>query len=549
MAGIARGGTAGIAGAAVSAVVNFALVIVITRFWATEDAGALFATTSLFLLAVALVELGVDQGFVRYIAWFRARREHARVPAVLLAGFVPVGLASLVAAAVAIALAGPAARLVGSHDPDMVADMLRVLALGVPVAVFYDLLLAATRGYGTMRSTVVYERLLRPVVQLASVCAAAAAGVGPIGLTVAWVAPYAAALAGAVFAFRQVHHRHARGAAAGHDRPADAVSDLTRADDTPGEADLPVVDADAIGRPPARPRHRRRSSAPLRAVAADFWRFTAARGLARVFQVGLQRLDIVLVAALRGPKDAAIYTAATRFLAVGQTAMQSAQQVLQPRLAALLAVHDTAATSAVFRTSTAWFVAMSWPVYLISAVFAPVLLSAFGSSYQEASSALVVLCLAMLVATAAGPVDVVLVMAGKSAAQLVNTAAALALDIVLCLILVPRYGALGAALAWTAAILMRNALSVVQVRSNLGMDARSPALAKVVGAALVTAGLLPWLVSLILPGLTGLVVGLLVATSAFGAVLWRLRTAIGLDAFATLVRRRPGSSVPAGSRS
>ena len=61
------------------------------------------------------------------------------------------------------------------------------------------------------------------------------------------------------------------------------------------------------------------------------------RAIARVTQTALKRSDIVLVAALASPADAALYTAATRFIVLGQLFVQSVQQALSPHLSALFA--------------------------------------------------------------------------------------------------------------------------------------------------------------------------------------------------------------------
>ena len=55
---------------------------------------------------------------------------------------------------------------------------------------------------------------------------------------------------------------------------------------------------------------------------------------------------------------------------------------------------------------------------------------------------------AMLVATAVGPVDIVLLMSGKSLWNLLNTAVAVTANIVLNLLLIPHLGITGAAIAW-----------------------------------------------------------------------------------------------------
>jgi O-antigen/teichoic acid export membrane protein len=504
MARIARGGTASLVGAAASAVSSFVLVILVTRLYDVRDAGSLFASVSVFLILLAVVELGVDQGFVRFIAWYRARHEEADVPAVLRAGYLPVLVVSLAVTGIGFIATPALSSLVsGGEDSGPVAAMLPVLAAALPIAAAYELTLAATRGYGTMRPTVLIERFLRPGLQPIGVLAAAALDSGVIGLTIAWAAPYLVGLGLALLALARVRRP----------RPvAGAWSNET----------LPQ---------PIRPR-------PARIVAAEFWLFTAPRCAARVCQVALQRIDVVLIAALRGPRDAAIYTAVTRFIVVGQTAMQAAQQVLQPKLAELLAVNDVSVASAVFQRATAWFVALTWPLYLIFAVNAGLLASMFGSEYDAGASSLVILSLGMLAATAAGPVDVLLVMAGRSGLSLLNTLAALFVDVMLCVLLVPQYGVLGAAIARTTAILVRNVASVIQVRLNLGMTAVSPALLRVVMAAVVLLGVIPAVVSRAWPGAVGAMVIILVATAAYMTVLWRWRDILGLVAF-TALRPRP----------
>ena len=63
---------------------------------------------------------------------------------------------------------------------------------------------------------------------------------------------------------------------------------------------------------------------------AEFWKFSAPRAIASVAQVAMQRLDIVLVAAMAGVGQAAIYAAASRFLQLGQLGGGAISQAVQP---------------------------------------------------------------------------------------------------------------------------------------------------------------------------------------------------------------------------
>src|SRR4029077_13616499 len=104
-----------------------------------------------------------------------------------------------------------------------------------------------------------------------------------------------------------------------------------------------------IRRPQRRDTDRPATDGRVDAGARGFWRFTAPRALASVAQIVIQRLDIVLVAFMRGPVEAAIYTAATRFLVVGQLANAAISMAAQPQMTHLFAVRDRQGANAVYQ--------------------------------------------------------------------------------------------------------------------------------------------------------------------------------------------------------
>ena len=276
----------------------------------------------------------------------------------------------------------------------------------------------------------------------------------------------------------------------------------------------------------------------------EYWEFTWARGIATVAQVALQRLDILLIAVMLGPVEAAVYTAATRFVALGKFPATAIQQVLQPRFTRLLAEEeDHGALREVYRISTAWSMAVSWPVYVVIGCAPLVYLSLFGETYQDGGVATVLwLAVAMMVSLAAGPADTLLLMSGRSVASLVNTLVALAIDVVGCLLLIPRFGITGAAVAWAVAVCTRSLVSLVLVRSDTRVSSVGPATWWVVGANAV-AFALPVLVLTQVAELSVLTLVLVAAGLSIPYVLaLRLgRRALRLDLLVASLRRRRGS--------
>jgi O-antigen/teichoic acid export membrane protein len=293
------------------------------------------------------------------------------------------------------------------------------------------------------------------------------------------------------------------------------------------------------GRPPgARVRRGER-----RRLRREFWRFTGPRALASVAQLALQRVDVLLVAALGGLTAAAIYAVAGRFVVLIQFANQGISQSVQPRLAEALATGDRETANHLYQTATGWLVLVTWPINFLVILLAPVYLGLFGDAYPQGAEVVVVLACAMLVATGCGMVDMVLAMAGRTSWNLVNVLIALAVTIGLDVLLIPRYGALGAAIGLACAMVANNLLPLVQVGRVARLHPFGLGTLAAVGLSAACFGVIPGLVTAVAgAGPAGLALGVAAALPAYAAGVWLLRGPLALDAFLPrkLIQRRTG---------
>ena len=497
---LARGSSQNLAGSGVAAVMNVILPVVVARGLSQDSAGTFFAATALFPILVNVGTAGADTGLLRSIPRTRALGTQAELPALLRIAFAPVAAAGLVLAAALVLLAPTLASLVVGKAPgqaEAFTDFVRLLAVFLPVAVVYTTGLSTSRGFGVLKPLVLVEKVGRGLGQLVLVWLALVLTPSLAVLALAWSVPYLVAAVVLGVWVRRLARRWLRQA-------------------VPGSV----------------PRSRGQ-------IAREFWSFSAPRALSRIFSVALLRVDVLLVGGLLGPAEAAVYAVATRFLVLGLLFVQAIQQVMAPRISEMLAVKDVERANALYRTTTTWLTIVSWPLYLLSAVFAPLLLSIFGEGYERGASVVVVLCLAMLVATSCGPVDTILLMGGRSTWSLFNTGLALTVNVVLDVLLVPRLGIIGAALGWTVAILVNNLLPLAQVHRLLGMHPFGRGVQLVVPIAVSCFAVVPLLVRALLgstvPAL--LVAGVLGGACYAALLVWQRRD-LELDALADVVRRK-----------
>lgn len=493
---VARGGAIGLVGAAVSSLAGFLLVLVVTNRFASNTAGLFFTATSAFLLLTAMATLGSETGLGRFMLRYEALGRRGDIPFTLRAAMRPTLGYSVVLAVAVLVFAGPLADLIGLDGPGG-AGSLRVLAVLLPLATWNALTLAGTRAFGRMRTTVLVDKVARPAAQPLFVLLVSFAGAGLVSITLAWAVPYALAAVFSALLFRRFLRR--RGSF---------------------EDSEPTTDYKTLRR--------------------EFWRFTWPRSITRISQMAIQRMDIILVAALRSPTEAAIYTAATRFVALGQFGTQAIQQVLQPKFTVLVAADDQRSLREVYQVSAAWNMALAWPMYVVAGCVPLAYLGLFGPTYVSAGVATVVLMSgAMLFNVATGPADTLLLMSGRSGLSLFNNLAALALDMGLCVWLIPRMGITGAALAWAIASTTRCALSVIQAWLTMSIRSFGSA-ALVVAAANVLCIGAPLLVLKLFVHLNfgTVVLACVVLAPLYLGALWLGREPLMLSVLRGLVRTR-----------
>ena len=491
MPGVARGGVLALVGTATAAVLGFVLTVVVTRGLSATMAGEFFTVTALFLIVQTVVAFGVAAGVVRFVPRFLVLGRASDIPALLGVAGVPVAIAGALAS-VALWFAAPALDGLFSDGTGATLDSFRLLALFVLPGVLEIVAVESTRAFRSISSYVLLQQILLPLSRPVLVYAAIAAGAPLAVVVAAWALPLVVALAiAAVVVLRSLRRL---------DRSGPAT--------------------------------------PWRAVSREYWSFTALRGISSVIDVALTWLDVLMVAALLSAAEAAVYAAASRFITAGTLALSAMRLAAAPEISAALARDDRARASELYRVTTQWVVLSSWPLYLVLGLFGPVVLGLFGPGYESGATPLAILCAAMLVALAAGNVGSVLLMGGRSSWVLAVKVVVLTVNVVANLVLIPRLGIVGAAIAWALAIVVDNAVSVLLVHRGMLVSSRGPGLRLAMLLSAACFGLLGVLARLTLGAtLAGLVATLVVAGSIYAVLVWRSRDTLDLGVLRGAVRR------------
>jgi O-antigen/teichoic acid export membrane protein len=495
---LARGGLINLVGVLTSTTFSFLLVVIVTRGLGQASTGIFFESIAFFNIAMAIAGWGADVGAIRTIPRYRQLGSRQDVRHSIEAALLPVIAVGSICAVLLFGFADQlGAWLANEAHGDALAASFRILAPFLPLAAAYMVSLAVTRGFGTMLPTTLIDKVGRASLQALLVLVVVSAGLSAAAVSVAWAVPFALGLGAALVWGRRLVRAYVRPVEGG--------------------------DGSNLGRS---------------RVYRDFWRFTTPRGLASMFSVVILWSGTLVIGAMRSPAEAGVYAAATRYLAFGQFVGVAIAQVVGPKMSEVLARGDRLRARTVYATATWWLMGLAWPIYLVMAFMSPSLVTVFGPGFGEAAPVLAILGATMLVATFVGPVDMVLLMAGKSSWNLWNTVAAVIANLALNLLLVPRFGVIGAAVAMSASILINNLLPLAQVWRTEGLHPFGIGSAVVGAAALLSVGTVSLVVRAVLePGIGAVVVAALLATPIYLALLWRWRDALHLAALRAAIRR------------
>ena len=497
---MARGGSLSLVGTIVNSLLGFVVVVVITRGQGARGAGILFEAIALFTILSNTAELGADTGLVRMIPRHRATDRSQDVPRTLSVAIWPVLLASTAIAAAVFVFAPQLARVfIHGANRELGEQDIRLLAPFLPAGTAITVVLAGTRGFGTMVPYVTVYNLAVPVLRPVLVGLALLAGLGTAAVAVAWAAPLAAGFLASIVILGFMVRRMERSA---------------------GFRDL------------APPRS-------AGALASEFWRFSAPRGLAGFFQITMVWVGILMVGALGTTRDAGIFAAVTRYVMVGTFAIAAVGLAIGPQISDLMARNSHDRAESVFQTATWWLMAISWPLYLALAVFAPLLLRVFGREFVSGDTALLILAFGMLVYIGTGNNKIVLLMGGKSGWNLAISATVLVTNLVLNILLIPHLGVNGAAWSFTASIVLDNVATTLVVLFALHLQpfGRGYLVVALASVACFAGGGLAVRFAL---GMSIKTFALYAAGASvvYAAILWRFRERLHLSVLRDAVRMR-----------
>lgn len=438
-----RGSSLLLAGQAFAMVANLAVQVMIVRYLSKASYGAFAYALSIVMVGEAVAAFGMRRGVARYVPIYEEAGDPARAAGTLV---LAVGAVLSLGLAVVLVVIGLRGAVMGSFDDSSSAVVVIAILIALaPIQALGTLLDGVFAVFESPRAIVARKFVITPLSRLALVALLLLADEGVVFLAVGYVATGALGLA--LYGPLLVRALRAR--------------DLARW---------------------LRPR---RFVVPAREVLS----FTVPLLSSDVTNAMLAALGAIVLGVLAAPQDVAEFRAVLPLVLTMGYVLSSFGLLLVPMAARIYARSDSDELNRLYWRTAIWTGVLAFPVLLTCVVVpGPLVVFLFGDRYEQAAPVLGVLALGQFVNVAAGHNGVLLGVFRRVRFIALTNVGAVALIVALMISLVPRYEAVGAAIATTATFVALNLVRQVGLGRSTDVRAIIPAAARSYAAMAAVAG-------------------------------------------------------------
>lgn len=189
-----------------------------------------------------------------------------------------------------------------------------------------------------------------------------------------------------------------------------------------------------------------------------------------VIEVLLGRADVLILGGVAPSKTVGAYFAAVQLGSVAAYGLAAANTIMAPLIAEHYAAGDTAGLQRLTRRAALMTFAITMGIVLPASVLGRVLLGLFGKGFEAAYVPLLIVLAGQCVNALCGPVGYLLTMTRFEHRAPVIFGGAACLNVALNLLLAPRYGMFGAAIATAVSTATWNLAALAYVWKRLGIN-------------------------------------------------------------------------------
>lgn len=409
----------------------FLVEIMMARFLGLSSYGGITLAVVTLNLGSMLGGLGMSQGIIRKVPLYEKEQPKARGAIWSALTWVLVG-STIVGASVFVAASFIATEIV--QNPDTVW-LFRIAGLAMPFSALTGVGISTAKAFNDATTHVAVRQLFIPLSRAIAIPALIAAGFGAVYATMGIAV--SVALGGVLAIYLGFRH-------------------------------IPF-----------------KLTGPRELMLGEMLTFSFPLVLASGMQFVITNTDTVLVGVFLSTTSVGTYNVALNIHNLGWLFFYPVTTLIGPVLTRLERDDRVTDAKRTYQVSTKWMSLLTFPFFLLVFLFPEVVIGVtFGSAATAGADALRVLILAPMFSVLMGANGGALVSFGHSRIQMYGNATAAGINILLNVLLIPRYGITGAAIATAFALGMKNVVYSARLYQAHGIHPFSHSLTRSIASVL-----------------------------------------------------------------
>jgi len=410
--------------------------VVIARLLGIELFGIYALGIVLYQLGEIFSSMGLQSGIVRFVSIHRSTNNIKKLKGVMLQAIKFPFFAGLVLSAAFFLASKPIAQDL-FRKPDLTA-VIRIFAIAIPFGASMTVAALATTGFQTTRYFVYIRGILQPLTNLLLVVLVGGLSFGLRGVATAWVVATILGLAAALCSLRRLF-------------------------------------------PPLFQKN-------VKAITetAQLLRFSFPLAFGGFLGFILLWMDTLMLGFFRPSSEVGIYRAASQTAILLMIILNSLNIIFSPMIAELFDKKDLKKMEKIFQVTTRWCFSLTIPLFLIVALAGNDILRIFGPGFELGWMALLILSAGQLINAGTGGIGYMLIMSEHQYLKLLGDILLVVMNIILNILLIPRWGLTGAAAATAISIAGVNILRGLQVYFILNIQAYNWSYLKPLSAGIIS---------------------------------------------------------------
>ena len=207
----------------------------------------------------------------------------------------------------------------------------------------------------------------------------------------------------------------------------------------------------------------------------------------------LHWMDILMLGYFTNTETVGLYHPAVRTAGLQQSILIAFAGIFAPMFSKYFAQDNFTGMHHIYKLVTRWILTLVIPVFILIILFSTKIMLLFGADFIQSSEALIILSIGTSIFAIFGVSSTALVVSGYQKLNLVNALTATILNIWLNIILIPKYGIMGAAWATLSAMTFIVMARIIETRIFLKINPLNVKILKPILAGIITYGILDYI--------------------------------------------------------